>query len=307
MNIAYLISAHTDPTHLKRLIGSLHEDAHFFIHIDRKSDIDIFTSQIKGDNIHFVNRRTDVRWGTINEVDYQMTLIAEAVAHPVHFDRIFFLSGLDYPLWGNSRITGFMDESGDREYLQGICCDTKDFPPQQYANYSIIRPFVNLPFVGNKWNTKLSILGRHFLRIIGVRKKLNLMVDGKKWKLYKGSAWWAITEELASYVLSQYNTHGEIRKYFKHQFCPAETLIQTIAFNSDGFAQRCMLFTSKFESLRALTPLHHIDYSNQIKVWTISDYEELKQSGKMFARKFMTGKSDELMDKMDSERNSDGK
>ena len=46
MNIAYLISAHTDAPQLKRLIEALHSDAEFFIHIDSKSDLSAFTEQI---------------------------------------------------------------------------------------------------------------------------------------------------------------------------------------------------------------------------------------------------------------------
>ena len=72
MNIAYLISAHTDAPQLKRLVEALHPDAHFFIHIDKKSDITPFTSLLQGDNIHFLTNRVNVRWGTILEVKYQM-------------------------------------------------------------------------------------------------------------------------------------------------------------------------------------------------------------------------------------------
>ena len=37
MNIAYLISAHTDPQQLKRLIAALHPEAEYFVHIARNS------------------------------------------------------------------------------------------------------------------------------------------------------------------------------------------------------------------------------------------------------------------------------
>ena len=37
MTLAFLISAHTDPVHLARLVKSLPEDAAFFIHVDLKT------------------------------------------------------------------------------------------------------------------------------------------------------------------------------------------------------------------------------------------------------------------------------
>lgn len=45
MKIAYLIAAHTDPLHLRRLISALEipEVTDFYIHIDKRVDIAAFT------------------------------------------------------------------------------------------------------------------------------------------------------------------------------------------------------------------------------------------------------------------------
>ena len=48
MNIGYIITAYTDPSHLNRLIRSLNYNAKFFIHIDRKVDIEPFKRLVKG-------------------------------------------------------------------------------------------------------------------------------------------------------------------------------------------------------------------------------------------------------------------
>ncbi len=67
MNIAYLISAHTDPGQLRRLTEALRaEGVHFFVHIDRKSCIDPFLQEASAPDVHFLEERIDVRWGTIN-------------------------------------------------------------------------------------------------------------------------------------------------------------------------------------------------------------------------------------------------
>ena len=44
MKIAYLISAHTDPRHMFRLIDALQPHAEFFIHVDAKVDISLFAA-----------------------------------------------------------------------------------------------------------------------------------------------------------------------------------------------------------------------------------------------------------------------
>lgn len=287
MHIAYLISAHTDAPQLKRLIDALHPQAEFFVHIDSKSDLEEFTRLIKSPRVHFIPQRVDVMWGTMLEVEYQMNLIRAAVAFPVHFDRIFFLSGMDYPLWSNERITQWLKEQEGREILQGYCMDNPALSPSQHQMYTVARPFSR----HRKW----AILQRIVRRVMGLRKGLSFYVDGNLWHLYKGSAWWCITEALASHVLNYYEHKEEIRDYFKDSFGPAETLIQTIALNSRKFKSRCILTEGKYPGLAALTPLHFIDYNPVIKVMDETDYPRLTESGKMFCRKVVSGKSDELV------------
>lgn len=292
MNIAYLISAHTDAPQLKRLIDALQPEAHFFIHIDKKSDITPFTQLLKGEHIHFLEERFDVRWGTIIEVYYQMQLIKAAVDYPVPFDRIFFLSGMDYPLWKPDRITQWLEEQGEREILQGLQMDAPEVSPRANAIYRTARPL----YPGKKWGVKLSILNRKVREMLGIRKPLSFQVDGKTWHLYKGSAWWCIGEELASYILQVFNGKHEVKNYFRDSFGQAETLIQTIAFNSPEWAGKCMLNTGDYHSLAELTPLHFIDYNPVIKIMDETDLPRLKESGKMFCRKVISGKSDKLVD-----------
>ena len=81
-HIAYLISAHNDPEQLKRLVEALGDNAWCFIHIDKKSDIRPFIESLKsieGDRIHFIRERTDIRWGTFLQVEYQMALLNAAL------------------------------------------------------------------------------------------------------------------------------------------------------------------------------------------------------------------------------------
>ncbi|MCR5312205.1 MAG: conjugal transfer protein [Bacteroidaceae bacterium] len=308
MNIAYLISAHTDAPQLKRLIEALHTDAQFFVHIDKKSDISQFKNIIKQHNVHFLENRIDVRWGTILEVEYQMELIKAAIEYPIYFDRIFFLSGMDFPLWSNERILDFLDHNRDREFIQGICMDTNDIQHQQTEMYSISRPFINHKNLSNKWNMRLGILMRKFHKLRGKRKPLEFVVtpdiqdkscflpQPELWRLYKGSAWWCISEDLAKYIFNIYKKCPEVKEYFKDSFGSAETLIQTIVFNTHEWASKSILSKGAYPGLPALTPLHYIVYDPVIKIMDETDYDKLIDSGKMFARKFVSGKSDKLVE-----------
>ncbi len=293
MNIAYLISAHTDAPQLRRLVEALHPEAHFFIHIDKKSDIQPFVSLLKGENIHFLDNRLDVRWGTIIEVQYQMALIKAAIDYPIRFDRIFFLSGMDYPLWSNERISAWLESIGDREVLSGIDMSTEHVSKQQRDLYSTARPFFAVDSFSNKTNQRLSIACRKIKKFFGCRKSL-VLPNG--WHLYKGSAWWCISEDLARHIYEVYSTDTRLVQYFIDSFGQAETLIQTIAFNSPEWAPKCELHTGAYPGLAALTPLHFIIYEPVIKIMDESDYDTLMQSGRMFTRKLLSGKSDKLVE-----------
>lgn len=298
MHFAYLISAHTDAPQLKRLIEALHPDAEFFVHIDLKSRLEDFTSLIHQDNVHFVEKRTDVVWGSIRQVEYQMTLIQSALTFPVKFDRFFFLSGLDYPLWNCNQITSWMQKHPNEEFISGYQMDTELLPKDQVELYEVARPFVHLCFLSQKWNQRLSILARKTKRLLGLRKKRHFTVNGETWHLYKGADWWCVSRNLLLSIYNVYTTQPEVREYFKDSFAPSETLPQTIAFNSKEWSSHCILHKGKYPGLTTLTPLHRIIYDPIIKVMDESDYDMLMESGKMFARKFLSGKSEALIKKI---------
>lgn len=305
MNIAYLISAHNDPQQLKRLVEALGDNAWCFIHIDKKSDIKPFFEALKcieGDRIHFINERTDVRWGTILEVEYQMSLLKAALDYSQDmrkdaefhgFDRYITLSGLDYPIKPSRLAT---DDTFDpsQEYLMGIDLADAAVESKDTEIYRHARPFFNISHIGNTANQRLSIICRELLKILSIRKPL-ILPNG--WHLYKGASWWAITEPLARYIYDTYVTDSSIREYFRDSFGQAETLIQTIVFNSP-YAKRCMKITGAYPGLYALTPLTYIDYNPVIKILTEDDYPTLLASGKLFCRKVISGKSDKLVEKL---------
>jgi hypothetical protein len=72
-------------------------------------------------------------------------------------------------------------------------------------------------------------------------------------------------------------------------------MIQTIAFNTPQWAAKCLLWEGEYPGLAALTPLHFIIYDPIIKIMDESDYDTLINSGKMFTRKLVSGKSDRLV------------
>ncbi len=296
MKLAFLISAHTDPEHLKRLIDSLPENSEFVIHIDQKSDISQFTRIIEGDHIHFLKHRVNVVWGSINEVEYQMELIREALLTDA--DYFITLSGMDYPVWSNEKMLSFFENADGKNYLQGICMTHQGKAADQYRS---LRCFSSKPWKNGSMKSKMRVGLRKVISGLGIYKTLTIHTAEKEYNLYKGAAWWAIQPNLAQHILKQWDENEELKGYFKTSFCPAETFIQTVAFNSK-YASSCILAEGKYQSLTALTPLTYIHYDPVIKIMEEEDYEKVIASGKMFCRKVISGKSEKFMDLIDNKR-----
>lgn len=304
IRIAYLMSAFADPQHLKRLIGALDADGcEFFVHIDRKVDIHPFEKLCDADNVHFLENRVNVYWGTYSQVEFQMRMIRAALDSPERFDRLFILSGQDYPLWSNRRIAEYLEAVGEQELVSGICLDTDDVQEEKKRMYRLYRPQTDIRRLSPSMNDRLSKAIRKVCKLLGVRKKLKFPVNGNTWHLYKGSDYLCLSRELAEYVYATWADNPSVRHYFKSSFAPSETCIQSIIFNNPIFRQRADLHTGDYQTLKALTFLHHIDYVPVIRIWKSDDFDELMQSGKMFARKFTTADSTPLLDQIDQRRN----
>lgn len=302
MRFAFIISAHNDPVHLKRMIGSLPEESEFFVHIDAKTPLAQFTDMVSDRRVHFVEPRTDVMWGSIGVVEAQMTMLREALKrHEAEaFDYMISLSGLDYPLWSNERIVNYFAGHAGREFIVTLPMEHQGEAARLYREH---RPFNYKSWRYGTLKSKFRVALRHIVYWMGVRKKLRFRADGSEYVLNKGSMWWAITPALARLALDYWDGHPQYVRYFHDGFAPDETFIPTLTAHSE-FADRAIRMEGAFKDLESITPLTFIDYTNGIKVFTEEDFQTLAGSDKMFCRKTVTGKSDKLMDLIDDYRKS---
>ena len=295
MKLAFLISTHTDVTQLKRLIEALPNNSVFFIHVDKKADLKPFTDAFIGDDrVVFIKHRVDVKWGSINEVEYQMELVRAAFDSKEKYDRLITMSGMDYPLWNKERIVQFFEQDTQTEYLTAIDVSTPSKLSEIYREYFFL---VSKP---GHWRYPINCFIRKALRLLGVRKPLKCKIADKTWKLYKGAAWWAITPQLAKDILYEWDNNKELSKWLRYCMCSAELFAQTVAMNSEKWSERCLFYASGHDSLPKHTPLTYITWKNkEIKVLDIDDLDTLKSNDKMFCRKVITGKSDTLVNAID--------
>lgn len=259
MNIAYLISAHTDPVHLLRLVRSLNIPGitDFFVHLDKRADIGLFKDYLSMQNVKFCKKRILVQWGGFTQCKYQKALIEECLCSGKIYDRIFFLSGLDYPYWSNNRILKYLADNPEKEFICGMDITTCDYPKKIPMKLELYHFFRDFPSRNSRLVRYLNGFARLIMTYVPLRKPRYIEVDSTKYHIFQGSSWWCVTGKCLQYIYSKMN--GKIEKYFKTCFAPDEMMVQTIVFNSP-FKEKAILYKGKYPGLEKLTPLHLIDY-----------------------------------------------
>jgi hypothetical protein len=221
MKIAYLILAHANPNHLKKLINILScDDCSFYLHIDKKSDIDEFLS-IWGDNIFFITNRISVYWAEYSMVEAILMLIQQAIISSKKYEYCVLLSGSDYPLRSKEYIHNFFSKYRGIEFISMVKV------PNEEARVPLSK--INTLAIPSKRK-----IYKFFLKIcvrLGLAKR-----DYKKYlgnlEPYGGSTWWALTRGACEYVLDFVNKNQQICKYFERTYTSDETFFHTILGNS---------------------------------------------------------------------------
>lgn len=295
MKIAFLILAHHHPRQLSALVQALDDDRFdFFVHVDERVDFRSFTAQeypLRHSTLRFLSRRKTVFWGDISMVDAMLELFREAMAQD-GYERFVVLSGEDYPIESNDAIYARLSRPGI-EFINGT----------RLRNNVQVEGF---------WFWKLSnkLLVRCIRKLLymaGIRKKPYLMIENRKWDVYHGSQWIALSRECAQYVLSVAEANPQIRSYFRFSHAPDQLFIPTIVYNSADFREKTCCDRNRTYTFNEKPAVHYLRYHPQpgssVDYLDESDYEALLASQKLFLRKVCIGKSDKLIEMLDGHRN----
>ncbi|HLP04850.1 MAG TPA: beta-1,6-N-acetylglucosaminyltransferase [Paludibacter sp.] len=297
MKLAYIITAYKDAPQLLRLVKSLDCQADFYCHIDKKTNIRPFKKLLDNyPNVHFAKNRYFVNWGSFAQVLSQKELMGMVINSGKNYDRVICLSGLDYPILSNQRIFDFFEKNRTKEFICGVNI-SDPVNSMLHDRVKVYHYFRDIRVRSVYLKKFFSGTSRIIMKMLPYRKTAGTSIGGKPADIYMGSDYWALTSPCARYVFDTMLNEKTLMRYFRHSFVPSEMCVQTIVFNS-GFANQAIK-SSVYCGLPALTPLHYIVYSKEIKIFDELDYETLTICGKLFFRKAVTGKSDKLMELID--------
>jgi hypothetical protein len=274
MKVAHLILAHKNPDQVERLIKALQHPAfYFFIHVDKKADGKQFAYLCNHENTWLIRKRTKIYWAGYGTIQATINGFEEIL--PKGFDYINVISAQDFPIKPAAYIYEFLKEQQGKEF---ITCESIEDEWQEAAHRIKKYHLIN-------WR----IPGKYRLQNV-----VNRLLPKRKFPLdYKivGRAnWFTITHNAAAYFLDFIKRNPKVVRYFKY------------CWGADEFIFATVLYNSTFKT--AITDnLVYVDWTGQKlghpRILEAKDFDKLKQSDKLFARKFDMQAHENIFEKLE--------
>ena len=272
MKHAYLILAHGSYALLQRLVSAIDDERNdIFIHIDSKQK-ELPRLHVKYSRLFLLDKeRVSVFWGDVSVVVAEFALMNFAYKQG-EYAYYHLLSGVDLPLKSQNDIHAFFEEHQGKEFI--------GFYDGADLSSSLVRKVQRYHLFPQDFRgSGLVFLTKRIVRALAIRMQEFLgFKRNAKICFAKGTQWWSLTGSLIEQLLAK---QDEILSLYKYTFCSDEIAIQTYVYNSPFMAQ---VFAPDNE---AKSSLRHIGWRDgALYDWTRVDYEGLKHSTALFARKF---------------------
>jgi hypothetical protein len=266
---AVLITAYKNIEQIYDIINFLGDGFEFYIHIDKKSSLDI--SMLENTRNEYLFKEYIVNWGSVNHLKSILFLAEKALKNKNNY---FFhlISGQDFPAKSPGYFFNELDTTKD--YLS-----FSEMSNIGWTNGGMERiEYYNL----YEYFDYKKKVGRAIIRLlVEIQKKLRMKRKVPYTifpKLYGGPTWWSLTRKSLQHVIDFTNTHKLALKSMRFTFCSEEIYFQTILLNSE-YAKNIVN-----------DYLRYIDWSSGRGGYPafldITDYEKIKESNNLFARKF---------------------
>lgn len=272
---AFLIIAHDNFSVLERLLKSLsHPDIDVYLHIDAKvkrlPDIDL-----SNPHIHLIKDRVDTRWGDVSQIETEYRLLMAAFEKG-NYAYYHIISGVHFPLKPIGCILDFFKTNEGNTVFYDLCQSTKYQETRKLRRFNILtRYFATGPAISRRL---CQILNRIWLGMQGWFK----LERNKGISFHKAANWASFTEDAVNLLIEK---KLFVMKVFRHTFCGDEYFAPTVLLNSD----------LKYKVVNCDNYLKQEMGEANPRVFVNDDYENLINSGYLFARKF----NDENIDVVD--------
>lgn len=267
---------YTNPEQTARMINALQcDEFDFYIHVDKKVSIEPYLYLEQLPNTFLIKNREDVRWAGYNTLIATFNCIDEICESGIDYSFINFLSGQDYQIKPAAHILNFFKENKGKEFLA-------------------FKDYVNDWPEGMIRVNKYSLVNFRFRGRYLIERIMNLVLPSKKlpynFHPFGDSMFWMLSPECAAYVANKVRNDKKLLDFFKY------------TWGADEFVFSTILVNSKYKDRIVNNNYRYIDWSaggSHPKVLGVEDFEALKNSEMLFARKFDIKKDSDIFDLLD--------
>ncbi|WP_379137799.1 beta-1,6-N-acetylglucosaminyltransferase [Paenibacillus sp. sgz500958] len=268
MKLAVLVLAHKQADQIKLLIHTLkHEQIHAYIHVDGKNDRlfrELLNFYENEESVTILPKRVAVNRGGFTQIQATLLLMEEALK--ADYDYVALISGQCLPIKGMSEILDYLQQNNGKQFLEGGPIGRNYWRLKCYNFFSENEHNRSLPV------RLLDQMFRLPQKLLVRRKNLPGL------ELYKGSSWFTVTGECAGDMLEYIRLHPEFLADFRYTYSPEESFFHILAYNGP------------YKHNIINNDLMEIDWASAVngspRIYRVDDYEMLKSSPKLFARKF---------------------
>jgi len=308
MQINYIILVHQNPNQLSRLVQRLKtENVRFYIHIDLKSDLSRFRSQLERYSRHviFIENRVNCIWGDISMVYATLNCMIRILADQ-RTGYTVLMSSQDYPLKSNEYILSFFNQHYGVNLINLFSLPTSNWRDERggmnrveffklnlsdrRSDFRIVPPLINsriLKYFANAESPRvLAVIDENLEILMKPRATLNY-ID----QFYGGSQWWALPIESIEYILNFLDLHPDYVDIYKFSFVPDELFFHTIVGNTPELFEKVQKSVTyvDWESNGPFRPA----------IFDISYFDKLIIRDELFARKFDLNLDSQILDQID--------
>lgn len=227
MEKAYIILAHKAPEQLSFLVDSLDDGfSTFFIHIDKKANIDQFDILKRYKEKIIFTKRVSAKWGSFGLVEATLLAMQSVVDYNKQFKFVHLLSGQDFPIKSNRYINKFLSETDYNVFIEM-------FPMPNYDRWIGDGGMYRI----NKYNFGREVYKVYLAKVLNFLSSSFRLFERKmpyNMKPYGGSQWWSMDLYTLKTILEFIDKNPVYVSFYKYSFTPDEMFFQTILANIDG-------------------------------------------------------------------------
>lgn len=276
MKYAILIMTYSSPRQTQRLIHCLNNgEFDFYIHLDKKVDIETHREILNMPNVFFVDKRVDINWAGYTLVDAILNGLRFIASTGKKYDFINLISGQDYPLKSAAYISDFLKQNIGKEFIL-----FRDFEADWTEAKRRVERYHLTDF---RFRGKTTL--ENFINVITPKRKFPLDI-----KLYGQETFWTLSQECAMYVTNYIDANPKLSRFLK------------LTWGSDEFIFQTIIMDSPYKSRVVNNHYRLINWPEvgaRPNIFVAADFDRLMATDCIFGRKFDVNVDENILDLLD--------